>query len=290
MFWDKGIRNLSVSILLLLHMNAHVDVLIWDAQDSLAEKRGFVRTWDMSLCGFQWEVTVNMQLLFAASYFQNEVCDGQSVQCVLGINEGREFMKSQWFCVAQKLHDILCRLFFWPQEPNRQKTHTQSSQDHKSTWSHLEVIGLDWYFAHKTFCSPFVSGKSSCAYPPRCERWTARLTFRWMIPTPRSRVRKVLPRTWRLWQEGGANKNRSSNNVASENENMSMQHACCYEPPRKHHKTPLMQCNVDLVYHLPRDVFSRQSKEILKAPGHPVVAAGWGKFDRETLVKRSWSR
>jgi len=91
--------------------------------------------------------------------------------------------------------------------------------------------------------------------------------------------------------------------VASENENMSMQHACCYEPPRKHHKTPLMQCNVDLVYktplmqcnvdlvyHLPRDVFSRQSKEILKAPGHPVVAAGWGKFDRETLVKRSWSR
>lgn len=78
--------------------------------------------------------------------------------------------------------------------------------------------------------------------------------------------------------------------MASENENMSMQHACCYEPPRKHHKTPLMQCNVDLVYHLPRDVFSRQSKEILKAPGHPVVAAGWGKFDRETLVKRSWSR
>lgn len=81
-----------------------------------------------------------------------------------------------------------------------------------------------------------------------------------MIPTPRSRVRKVLPRTWRLWQEGGANKNRSSNNVASENENMSMQHACCYEPPRKHHKTPLMQCNVDLVYHLPRDVFSSRKR------------------------------
>ena len=37
---------------------------------------------------------MNMQLLFAASYFQ-EVCDAQSVQCVLGINEGREFMKSQ---------------------------------------------------------------------------------------------------------------------------------------------------------------------------------------------------
>lgn len=150
-------------ILLLLHMNAHVDVLIWDAQDCLAEKTGFVRTCLVAL----WWVPVGGYSEYAVA-----ICSKLFPERGLWCTKCPMCPRYQW---RKRIHEksvILCcpkvaryfvPAFFWPQEPNRQKTHTQSSQDHKSTWSHLEVIGLDWYFAHKTFCSPFVSGKSSCA-------------------------------------------------------------------------------------------------------------------------------